>query len=340
MIQPTGSVYLDALQPSRHAAPKAMRGIRRTLAGLLTLLGLLALSAAVLLGGIHLLATNPDTLVEAANKTLDDPIVQEEIEHELASAIESELVGVDMTQVATAIDFDVADEALRLAPLVLADETFRAELETVITAAHDRVLLNPSNVPIDLTALTIAAVAVIDRESPQLAQLLPPNRQLYNLTADSTPDLTGPVSQFERILLVVALATLALPLAAVVHPHYDRILAWLGRWALLAGLFAALAAIGLPKLAGSASGFRAAEIAVQTVTIRLLGPAALAGVIGMGLISVASVLASRRRNETADHGAAHALGLNEPERFPMAQGPQIALPKRELVDVNHPLTNI
>lgn len=340
MNQPIGSVYLDAPKPARHQTPKAVRCIRRTLAGLLTLTGIVALSVTTLLGAIHIVATNPDTIVEAANKTLDDPVVQQELEGELAAAIESGLVGVDMSQVAASIGFDVNSEALRLAPLILADDSFRAELETIIIATHNQVLLNSADTPLDFTALTAAVVAVIDSESPQLAQMLPANRQLYEVTTGSLPDLTGPVSQFERLLLLTALATLALPLAGFLHPHYDRVLAWTGRWVLLAGLLAALAAIALPKAAGAASGFRAAEVAVQTVTTRLLGPAALAGLIGMGLISVASVLANRRRNETADHGAAHALGLNEPERFPMAQHPQIDLPKRGLVDVAQPLTNI
>lgn len=340
MNQAIGSVYLDGPQPPRKAAPKALRGLRRTLAGLLALLGLAALSATAVLGGIHLLATNPDTIVEAANKTLDDPAVQQELQRELATAIESELVNVGMAQAAAARGVDVTEEALRLAPLILTDETFRRKLDAVIITAHDQILLNPSDEPMDLTALTLAATEVIERESTQLSQVLSPNGQLYDVTAGSLPDLTGPVSQFERALLVMALLTLSLPLAGLAHPHWDRVVAWVGRWALLAGLVAAFAAIASPKLAGSATGFHAAEVAVQTVSIRLLGPAALAGVIGMGLVSVASALAGRRRNETADHGAAHALGLNEPERFPMAQPPRLDLPDRELVDVAHPLTNI
>ncbi len=340
MNQPTGSVYLDAPQPLRHQAPKTVRGVRRTLAGLLTLIGLVALSLTALLGGIHLVATNPDTIVEAVDKTLDDPAVQQELERELASAIESGLVGDEMSQVATAIGLDVTEEALRLAPIILADESFRAELETIIVTAHDQMLLNSSDTSIDFTAMTGAVVSVIESESPQLAQMLPADRQLYESTPDSLPDLTGPVSRFERMLLFTTLVSLALPLAGLLHPHYDRVLAWTGRWVLLTGLLAALAAIALPKVVGAVSGFRAAEVAVQTVSTRLLGPAALAGVIGMGLISVASVLANRRRNETSDHGAAHALGLSEPELYPMAQGPQIDLPKRGLVDVAHPLTNI
>jgi len=340
MTQPTGSVYLDVPQNAPRQSAKTHRGIRRTFAGLLTTVGLIALSATALFGGVRLLATNPDTVVNAVNTTLDDPVVRQELERELAAAIEDDLVGADMGQVATAIGFDVADEALRLAPIILADKTFRAELETIIVTAHDRVLLNPSDSPIDFTATTAAVVAVIEAESPEFAEMLPSDRQLQSMTIDSLPDLSGPISQFERILLATTLATLALPLAALLHPHYDRILAWVGRWALLAGLATALSAIALPKLAGTTSGYHAAEVAVQSITTRLLGPAALAGVTGMGLVAVASVLASRRRNETADHGAAHALGLNEPERFPMAQDPQLDLPTRGLVDVSHPLTNI
>ncbi len=340
MIQPTGSVYLDAPQPPSRHTGRAVRGIRRTLAGLLTFVGLIALSATMVLGGIRLMATNPGTITDTVNKTLDDPVVQQELEHELATAIEAELIGVDMGQVATAVGFDVTDEMLRLAPIILADSGFRTELEAVIVAAHEQVLLNPSDAPLDFAPMTAAVVAVIEIESPQLAQMLPPDRELYDITAESLPDLAEPVAQFERVLLVVALLTLTLPLAALVHPHYDRVFAWVGRWALLAGLLAALAAVALPKVAGSATGYRAAEVAVQTITTRLLGPAALAGVLGISLITVASVLANRRRNETSDHGAAHALGLNEPARFPMAQSNQVDLPKRELVDVSHPLTNI
>jgi hypothetical protein len=340
MNQPAGSVYLDASQPMRRQEPKGVRCIRRTLAGLLTLIGIVALSVTALLCGFHLLASNPDTIVEAVNKTLDDPVVQQELESELASAIESRLVGIDTAKVATSVGLDATDEARRLAPIILADATFRAELETIIVTAHDQVLLNASEAPIDFTAMTTAVVSVIESESPPLAQMLLADRQLFEVTTGSLPDLTGPVSQFERLLLFTALASLALPLAGFLHPHYDRVVAWTGRWLLFAGLLAALAAITLPKVAGAASGFRAAEVAVQTMTTRLLGPAALAGVIGMGLVSIASVLANRRRNATSDHGAAHALGLNEPERFPMAQGSQLDLPKRGLVDVAHPLTNI
>ena len=340
MNQPTGSAYLEAYQPVRRPAPEAGRGARRTLAGWLTLVGLVALSATALLGGIHLVTTNPDTIVEAANKALDDPVVQQELELELASAIETGLVDLDLSPVATSIGFIIADEALRLAPIILADEAFRAELETIIITAHDQILLNPSETPLDVTAMTKVVVGVIETESPQLAQLLPPDRQLYEITTDSLPDLTGPVSQLERVLLLTALATLALPLAGLVHPHYDRIFAWVGRWALLAGLAAALVAIALPKVAGAATGFRAAEIAAQTVAMRLLGPAALAGMIGMGLVVVASARAKRRRNETSDYGAAQALGLNELEGFPLIQDSQSERPTHDPVDASHPLTNI
>ncbi|MBT5140070.1 MAG: hypothetical protein HOM37_13550 [Acidimicrobiaceae bacterium] len=340
MGQPTSSVYLDASQPVRGPAPKAVRNIRRTLAGWLTLVGLLALSATALLGGIHLVTTNPGTLVEAANKTLDDPVVQQELDREMASAIETRLLDLDMSQSATSIGFIVADEALRLAPIILADAAFRSELETLIIAAHDQILLNPSELPIDITAMTKVVIDVIESESPQFAQMLPRDHQLYEITTDSLPDFTGPVSLLERVLLLTALATLALPLAGLLHPHYDRILTWIGRWALLAGLVAALAAIALPKVVGAATGFHAAEIAAQTVTTRLLGPAALAGMIGMGLVTVASVRAKRRHNETSDYGEARALGLHEPDRFSTPRNNLTGPPKHDPVDVSHPLTNI
>ena len=340
MNQPSGSAYLDAPQPVRKPAPQAGRDLRRTFAGWLTLVGLLALSASALLGGIHLVTTNPDTFVEAANKTLDDPVVQQELEFELASAIETRLVDLDLSPIATGIGFIIADEALRLAPIILADEAFRAELETIIITAHDQMLLNPSETPIDVTAMTKAVVDVIESESPQLAQMLPPDRQLYEITTDSLPDLTGPVSQLKRVLLLTALATLTLPLAGLIHPHFDRIFAWVGRWAILAGLVAALATIALPKVARAATDFRAAEVATQTIVTRLLGPAALAGMIGMGFVVVASSRAKRRHQETSDYGAAQALGLNEHEGFPMAHGNQSKLPQHDPVDVSHPLTNI
>lgn len=341
MFEQTGSVYLD---PPRHAeeqvAPRSYRGLRRILAGILILVGLTALTAAAFLGGVRLMLHDPTTVADAVDTSLDEPLVQDEIEREIADAIEDGLIGRDMTEASEAFGVDVGAEALRLAPLVIDDPTFRTELTALIREGHERILLEPSTEPLDFAPITAAVAALIERESPTLAQVLPDDTMLLTIDGDRLPDLTEPMAVLNHALLIALLTALALPLAAVLHPRRHRVLAWMGRWLLTMGLLAGLAAVGFPYLAGNLSGYSAVEVSVRALTVRLLGPAAFAGIVGMAAMSGAAVLKSRERRRIADEGAAAALGVNEPPLMPAAASPQIEFGSRELVDASHPLTNI
>ena len=340
MFEQTGSVYLDPPHPVEdNLEPRSYRGLRRILAGILILIGLTALSAAALLGGARLMLHDPTTFADAVDTSLDEPLVQDEIEREVAEAIEEGLIG-DMTEAAEAFAVDVNAEALRLAPIIIADPVFRTELTALIKEGHERILLEPSTGPLDFAPITAAVVTLIERESPALARVLPDDTMLLTIEGNRLPDLTEPMAGLDRVLFIALLAALALPIAAVLHPRRHRVLAWMGRCLLTMGLIAGIAAVGLPHLAGSLSGYSAVEVAVRALTVRLLGPAVFAGLVGMVMMSGAAVLKSRERRRVADEGAAAALGVNEPPLMPATANPQIELGSRELVDASHPLTNI
>ncbi len=340
MIQPTGSVYLDTPTPSRRQPTAPKRTPRVVLAGALMFIGFLGLTVGAVLVGAEIVLRNPASLANAVDASLDERLVQEEIEQELVEAIETSLVGTETTEAARVFGFDVQLEATRLAPIILADPDFRAELSALIIEGHQRILLEPRPDPINLQPLTDAVVAVVEAESAELARILPAGNLIVTMDEDSLPDLTSPASDLNRIVMAAFLVALAIPLAAIVHPRRHRVLAWSGRWLLTIGFAAGLVAVGLPYLASSLTGFVTLEMIIRGLTVRLLGPAAIAGVVGMALVSTASVLQSWERRRLADKGAEAALGVNEPALVAPSAKPQLDLTNRGLVDVNHPLTNI
>ena len=141
-------------------------------------------------------------------------------------------------------------------------------------------------------------------------------------------------------MATLLLVMLLIPVGFVVHPHRHRMAAWVGRWLLVLGLVSGLAAVGLPYLAGSVTGYQGAAIAIRSISLRLLAPAAVTGIVGMGLASFGAVLKHREQRRVADEGAAAALGYDEPPLWPPSTSPKLDLASRGLVDANHPLTNI
>ena len=341
MLEQTGSVYLDAPRPAHdYVAPRTYQALRRALAGSLILIGLMALTSASFLGGVRLTLRNPSTVTDAVDTSLDEPLVQDEIEREIADAIESSLIGEDVADLTLPFGIYIKAEALRIAPLVITDPAFRTELTALITEAHERILLERSDEPLDFAPITAAVVALIERESPDLARVVPTDTMLLTIDGHRLPDLTTPMAGLDRALRVAFLAALALPFAALIHPCRHRVLAWLGRWLLAMALISGLSAVGLPHLAGNLSGYSAVEVAVRALTVRLLGPAVVAGIIGTAAMSAAAVLKSRERRRVAEEGAAAALGANEPPLMASTASPQLDLSSRGLVDAKHPLTNI
>ena len=344
MFEPTGSVYLDAPRTtSRRPAPEpaTMRGPRVVTAALLGLVGIFALTLAAVLGSVRVLVNDTETLPNTIDAALDDPQVRADLEGEIAVAIQETLFDAELTAQAARFGVDIESEVAILAPAILDDAAFRAALSDLISETHARVLLAPSDAPIDVTPLTAAAIAVIEREVPEAAAVLPAENALFVVTPEQIPDLTGPVELLDRGLMALGLAGLALPLAAVVHPQRHRVMAWAGRWLLVMGLIAACLAVGLPYIGAQLTGYSIVEVSIRALSGRLLAPAAVAGVVGMGFTAVAAILKSRAKWSATDEGAAAALGFDEPA-LPgvIAVSPQMDLAQRGLVDVSQPLTNI
>lgn len=344
MFEPTGSVYLDAPRTtSRRPTPEpaTIRGPREVAAVALGLVGILALTVAALLGSIRVLVNDTETLPNTIDAALDDPEVRADLEAEIATAIQETLFDPELTAQAARFGIDIETEAATLAPSILDDAEFRAALSDLISETHARVLLEPNDAPIDVTPLTTAAIAVIEREVPEAAAVLPADNVLFVVTPEQIPDLTGPVELLDRGLMALGVAGLALPLAAVVHPRRHRVMAWAGRWLLTMGLVAACLAVGLPYIGANLTGYSIVEVSIRALSGRLLAPAAVAGVVGMGFTAVAAILKSREKWSASEEGAAAALGFDEPP-LPgvIAVSPQMDLAQRGLVDVSKPLTNI
>jgi len=341
MHQRTGSVYLDApAQKSRKPAAKNRRRRRSAIAATFVTVGILALTAACLIAGLRLLVLDPEPALTAVDTAFDDPIAREDLEAEIARGVEEGLVGAELTAISAAFDLDVVAEADRVALTVLDDPSVREELRLLATEVHRRLVVESDSSDIELAPLTGAVLAVLERESPRLAAIIPPNTTLWTVEGDSLPNFTATAKFLDRVLLYSLIAILFIPVGLVVHPRRHQVAAWVGRWALAFGLSCALAAVGLPYLVGELTGYRAAEVAVRAVSLKLIAPAVIAGISGMGLVSFAAVLRHRGQRRVSDEGAAAALGYDEPPLHQQPGTPMLDLPSRGLIDVQHPLTNI
>jgi hypothetical protein len=337
-----GSVYLDApRRPSRKEEAVKARRPRTMIAGVALFIGLLSLTIAGVIAGVRAVVLDPDAVVTAFEATIDDPIARAELEHQVAEGIEEGLVGPELVAIATAFDLEVAAEAERVSLLVLDDPAVREELRLLVAELHGQLVIERSDDNIDLAPITTAVMDVIAEESPRLAAIIPTNSTLWTVESTAVPDFTGPADLLNQALLVALMGALLVPIAVAIHPRRHRAAVWVGRWALTMAILCGVAAIGLPYAAGNLSGWSAVEIAVRALTLKLLAPAAIAAVIGTGLVSFAAVIRHRENRRTADEGAAAALGaFDEPPLLGTPSAPTFDLAKRGLIDVNHPLTSI
>jgi hypothetical protein len=338
----TGSVYLDAPHaPSRKEEAAMARRPRTMIASVALFIGLLSLTIAGLIAGVRAVVLDPDPAVTALEATIDDPIARAELEREVARGIEEDLVGPELVTIATAFDLDVSAEADRISLLVFDDPAVRKELRLLVAELHARLVIERSDRNIDLAPITNAVINAIAEESPRLAAIIPTNSTLWTVERTAVPDFTGPANLANQALLVALVGALLVPIATAIHPRRHRAAAWVGRWALTMAILCGVAAVGLPYAAGSLSGWSAVEIAVRALSLKLLAPAAIAAVFGTGLVSFAAVIKHRENPQTADEGAAAALGgFDEPPLLGTPSAPTFDLAKRGLTDVNHPLTSI
>ena len=341
-MQSTGSVYLDTPRaPSRRPSATPTAGPRVGVSAILATVGLVCLSIAALLGVFRAVIHDPDTVMGSIDQALADPAGRADLEAEIANAIDGTLFGEDLAASLAIYGIDIAAESQRIAPIVLDDPAFRASLTDLVTVTHERVLLESTDEPLDMTAVTSAVRDVIVREIPQADGILPDTRTLYIVTAEQIPDLTAPIDWLDRAALAVAIGGLLLPLAYLAHPERHRVVRWVGRWLLVLGVAAAATALALPWLAERVTGSELVEIAVRDLSVRLLAPAAVAGIVGIGLASAASILKNQGTESATDVGVAAALGgLDDAWQIPTAGSQDMELAHRGLVDVSHPLTNI
>ncbi|MEQ8842812.1 MAG: hypothetical protein RIB98_17670 [Acidimicrobiales bacterium] len=341
MQQRTGSVYLDAPpRPSRVPAVNKNQRLRTRSATVLVGIGIVALTTAMAIIGLRMIALDTGATSVAFETALDDPVARAELEREVAAGIEQDLVGPEMAEIAAVYGLDVAEEAERIAPGIVDDPAVQTELRVLAEELHSRMLDERENTAVELGPLTEATLDVIARESPRLATVVPEDAALWVIEPESLRDLTGTVTLLNRLLLLSLLPILLIPAGLAIHPHRHRVAGAIGRWGLAFGLTGALAAIGLPYAAGAYTGFTSVEIVVRATSLKLLAPSVVTGVIGMGLVSLAAFLGHREQRRVAQEGADAALGYDEPPFGHRAGDPLLDLSSRGLVDVNHPLTNI
>jgi len=341
MQQPTGSVYLDApSRPPRRPPSKNRRRTRARLAGAFVAIGVLSLTFASVVAGLRYLVLDPDPTLDAVDAAFDDPIGREELQAEVAAGIEHGLIGEELVTVAALYGFDVAEEASEVALAVIDDPLVREQFRLVASDLHSRLVVESNPTAVDLAPLTAAVLAVLDREAPDLAAMVPADTVLWTIEGDSLPDLGAVSNLMDRAFFSLILAALLIPAGLLLHPRRHRVAAWIGRSAIAFGVLCALAAVGLPYLISALTGFSAAEIAVRSVSLKLIAPAAISGIAGMGLVSLAAVLKHREQRQVTDEGAAAALGYDEPPLRGGATAPTLDLGSRGLIDVSHPLTNV
>ncbi len=340
MQQGTGSVYLDApARPSR-LPTKPPRSARSILAGGAVVVGVIAMTVLAVVTGLRMLVLDETAAMAAVEQTLDDPAAREELQAEVARGIERQLVGEELVAIAAAFELDVAQEAEAVSAAIIDDDAVRAELRTLAGDLHRRTFESGDPTAADLAPLTDAVMRVIEVESPRLASIVPDGATLWTIDPGSFPDLTAMSDLSGRLRGFALLASLLTPFGLAFHPHRHRAAGWMGRWVLGVGLVCGITAVALPYLIGAVTGFRTAEIAVRAVSLKLLAPAALSGIVGVGLVSFSAVLRKRDRRRVAEEGAAAMLGYDEPPLFTPITGPTVDLASRGLVDAGRPLTNI
>lgn len=343
----TGSVYLDAPRPARGGTgPGRSERVRLGAACLLGAIGLAGLSAATLFLAANVAFSDPEPVVQAFADSYDDPLARTEIETEIAEHIESELLGSDTVENAAAFGVDLPQRALDVAPAIVDDPGFRPAADELVAELHRRIVLTPDPTPVDTDRFTAITLAVIDRDSPDLAFFVRRDRPLLPIAGDSLSDLSGPMRQADRgVAMGGLLAIIALAAAAMVHPRRHRVVAWIGRWLLGAALAAAVLAVAAPFIGGYLTGFVTVEAAVRTDSFRLFVPAGVAAFTGLGIVTIAAVAKRRTDKRTIEEGAAAALGVNESSIFipidipETPPSPVVDRSPTGLVDVAHPLTN-
>jgi len=338
MFEPTGSVYLDP--PTTYAIPNRPPPRRRILAArLLGFIGMTAMASAGFLAGVHYLIADPAPTAAAVNGALDSPIARAELHRELSTAIADGMVEADVSTAAAAYGIDVEAQALLVADAILDNPAFRTALDEFVIQVHDLVFVDADGPAPDATAVTDAALDVMKLRTPELADLVDPGKQVLTFDVGSLPDLTRPMHSARRALTIALIAMIAIPMAAVVHPHRHRVLAWVGRSWLVAGASVALATVVLPYLGGRVSGWTTVEVAIRAAVGRFLVPSSITALIGSALMTIAAVLKRRDQTKTSREGADVALGIGlTPSRAPVRPSDDIA--SRGLVDAGHPLTSM
>lgn len=341
MVQTYQSVYLSL--PRHRPDPAAeRRRRRRSAAGALTAIGLVAATATAVFGLARWVTATPTVAVTAVDSALDDPIGRAEMVRELDRLVHENLLDPVAVETAESFGVDVDTAVSTWADAAADDPAVRAALDDLVVEVHGRILVAPDSRPLGVDDLTTAIADVIERTSPELTGLVADDAHLLAVDGAGLPDLTAPAARLPEALTLSAALLLTLPLAVLVHPERHRVFTWFGRWLLGTAIVGAVLAVAAPYLAGGATGSSIVEIAVRSVSLDLVVPAGLAGIVGAGVMTAAATAARTAATRTAQRGAAAALGAFEPlPGLPTPhRPPTVDLTGRGLVDAGRPLTNL
>jgi len=338
MFEPTGSVYLDT-PLNRVVRKPEKRNPRVVAASFMGIIGLASMLFAAALVGVHYLVADSTATVAAVDSALVSPAARAELHRELSSAIANRMISPEVAAAAATYGIDVAQEADLVVDQIIDDPAFRTALDDYVVQVHDLILVDSAGPEPDMAPVTSAALAVIKRDSPRLGVLASSNTDILVFDTSALPDLTGPTSFADRLLLWSILGIFAIPLAAAIHPDRHRVLAWLGRTWLVTGLVVAGSTVMLPYIIGRITGWSTVEIATRAALIRYLIPASVVAMAGLASMSAAALWRHRDLTRTTREGATAALGIG------LVPGPAPAnglldLASRGLVDAGRPLTNI
>jgi len=338
MFEPTGSVYLDTpLTRVVHKPEK--RNPRVAAASLIGVLGVASMLFAAALTAVHYLVADSSTTVAAVDSALVSPAARAELRRELSSTIANNMVSAEVAAAAATYGINVAKEADLAVDQIIDDPAFRTALDEYVVQVHDLILVNSAGPEPDMAPVTNAALTVIKRDSPRLGVLISSNTDVLAFDTSALPDLTGPMSLADRLLLWSILGIVAIPLAAAIHPDRHRVLAWVGRTWLVSGLVVAGSTVMLPYMVGRFTGWSTVEIATRAALIRYLVPASAVALVGLASMTAAALWRHRDLTRTTREGATAALGIGLMPGTAPAHG-LLDLASRGLVDAGRPLTNI
>lgn len=318
------SVYLD-MPTAKDIADLRGPEPRRPLTVALTIIGLIGLTLAGLGAIARMTLTDPQEAVEALDGSFADPAAKAELEAELAQLLRDDYLGPETMATAAGWGVDAEAGIDKVAAASVDDPAFRRAAQDLVARGHHRIMVKSSAVHLDVTEISTIITDIARQQAPELTVFLP-DTPVTVIEGSSLPNLAPWLNWLSFLIVAGLAASTAIVVALITSTDRYNLGTWVGRWLIAVGILTAIAAVGLPYLASSTTGWTTIEAMVRHMSRPLLIPAAGIALFGLAFEAACQTAGKRRRNSVPDEGAAAALGTNEAPVARPGTGPSLAFP--------------